>query len=737
MKEPLKTSSTSTPSGGATPGVASTDAQTSEPGQDQTLAEDASDAASDLPSIKKLEEARRVAKERVMQKIKADRERVEAEEKAKQDALVKKQERDQLKARELQERTLERVAQYHGQKELALQLKEEQRMEEIYKKQASAQWAQSEEHDRKVKKLRRDAQRRLKEFERREEIRQAQEEHKLQEKLKEKKRLVDISTTFVPISDQASKRHMQPNGGSRSDADFSDLSDNDDETYTSNNHSQQNRLPPTNLRAPPPQQGQPRANHRQRQQKHQQSDIVMHMPNDFRQQQQRHRQFSDARSYSREPLREEDEEADTAEEVDGDYDDGASAYDDKSTNARPQLDKPLRPHTTGSSSSNARSQHSHSHAYAHAHQSPMHHTIPPQQQHQHPSADDNSLHAADKERHVELVVGPRHAFDEHSYGYDGSPATSVIAQHQHPPHGQRHLQHPPAKSSAAIKLSPLPQLAQHTGGLAHSLSNSSHSHGHSQHNSPQKPPLSPFSAEAAANRRRELERSVQQWLQGEDETTTQAKATLLDNGQERQTKNQQRAQRDADSDDDWLRDDDDHQASSSKKNSYQSHKHHQKRPVALDNSSSDEDNGDMLPSSLRGGGGGGWQDGGYGRDSSKAPSSSSVHMKQAQQLMRSQQSVATRSHHQPSSHAPPSQRTQKDNQQTRNARESPRMDYNHHSSRDYVDTVDDDVDEGALSDITEVDSPRHHARRSLRKQATKLHPLPGMYMMCCEEHSIA
>lgn len=169
---------------------------------------------------KQLEEARRLAHERVMRKMKADRDRIEALEKEKREREERRQEASARKAKLLQDKTLERVSLLKEQKEREKLTQQEAVYEEESRRMQSQEYAQSQEYIDRMKRLRRDAQRRLREAERREEIRQAQEDHELRQKLRQKKQQVDVSTTFVPLT-QKQRRLLEQQRGVLSQQDVS------------------------------------------------------------------------------------------------------------------------------------------------------------------------------------------------------------------------------------------------------------------------------------------------------------------------------------------------------------------------------------------------------------------------------------------------------------------------------------------------------------------------------------
>jgi hypothetical protein len=143
-------------------------------------------------------DARRLARERVLRKIKEDKERVEAQEKAKLEQIAIRNESSAAKAKRLQEKTLERVA-LLKENAKRKQIEAEETANEVEMRRIeSQQQASTEEYAQKMIRMRQQASKRLHAAERKIERLAYQAEIELQQKLREKKQQVDVSTTFVP-----------------------------------------------------------------------------------------------------------------------------------------------------------------------------------------------------------------------------------------------------------------------------------------------------------------------------------------------------------------------------------------------------------------------------------------------------------------------------------------------------------------------------------------------------------
>lgn len=433
---------------------------------------------------KQLDEARRLAHERVMRKMKADRDRIEALEKEKREREERRQEASARKAKLLQDKTLERVSLLKEQKEREKLSQQEAVFEEESRRILSQEYAQSQEYVDRMKRLRRDAQRRLREAERREEIRQAQEDHDLRQKLRQKKQQVDVSTTFVPLT-QKQRRLLEQQSGVLSQQDVSaeeaagyfgsvplqraaprpldsvsEYDDNDGYAY--------------NARHPPG---------------------AGHEHSSY------HYYTDEGYSYnaaSRRAETDEDDGDDVEREEDA-YIRGDAAYFQQQEQAGPDeyrhhQAQQYRARTAGESIDLQRLP-----AEAHeARAATSQHTK---------ASSSQASDASEPLRYQEPVV----AFTEYAAAPSHRHGAGAAPQHQHQPQ-------PPAQTQKTTK---------HASSRASLHSTATGASTTSNRSTKGAPPSSEETPMQAARRRQQLEAAVETWLQGEDDTTLAAKAELL------------------------------------------------------------------------------------------------------------------------------------------------------------------------------------------------------------------
>jgi hypothetical protein len=151
----------------------------------------------------KITDARRLARERVLLKIQKDKERAEFSIQEKEEKLLQRLEESEIKARELQNKTKDRVSRYKEELEEKERLEKERIVREEQKRLEDNRIVSSEDYQAKMKRLQRQAAKRRKEFQSRDEERRTREEEEQRRRLAENRRRVDISTTFaapVPVS---------------------------------------------------------------------------------------------------------------------------------------------------------------------------------------------------------------------------------------------------------------------------------------------------------------------------------------------------------------------------------------------------------------------------------------------------------------------------------------------------------------------------------------------------------
>lgn len=158
--------------------------------------EDAAASSALLPPEKKLAEARKLARERVLRKIKEEKERAERFEKEQEEKRLKVLETNELKIKLLQEKTLQRVQHLKETEKYKEIEKKEKVYEEQERKQRSQEATQTDEYKLKMEALRRETARRQRQQQLRADKLEEEKQKQIQQKLDEIARKKDVSTTF-------------------------------------------------------------------------------------------------------------------------------------------------------------------------------------------------------------------------------------------------------------------------------------------------------------------------------------------------------------------------------------------------------------------------------------------------------------------------------------------------------------------------------------------------------------